>query len=157
MSKINNIPGNDDTVVTLTYEDHHEGWHSTGELEEDSVGQTDTAEQLASVITDYRLQARLPWGDTNALDAMRSQDLLEDYERGTEDFTGYVTEKIKENFMELDGLIECSIEQYDHKRGKCTVSSELVVNLGNLKSSPYSASGWTASVDHNDGTFSVDL
>ena len=149
MSKINNIPGNNDTIVTLTYEDHHEGW--------DSIAQTGTAEQLAYILTNYSLQAKTPWGENNALDVMRDQDLLEDYERGDEDFTGYVTEKIKENFMELDSLIECSIEQYDHKRGKCTVSSELVVTLGNLKESPHSASGWTASVDHNDGTFSVDL
>ena len=37
MSDVNNIPGNDDTVVTLTYEDRHEGWHSTGELETEAA------------------------------------------------------------------------------------------------------------------------
>jgi hypothetical protein len=157
MSDVNNIPGNDDTIVTLTYEDRHEGWHSTGDLPEEAVNETFTADQVASVITDYNLGATTSWGDSNALDEMRDQGLLDDYERGDFDFDTYVTEQIKENFYELDSLIETSIEQYDHKRGVCTVSSTLKTTLGQLKQSPGSASGWTASVDHNGGTFSVDL
>ena len=98
MSDVNNIPGNDDTIVTLTYEDRHEGWHSTGELENEAVNETVTADQVASVITDYKLGATTEWGDGNALDELRDQDLLEDYERGSFDFENYVTEQIKENF-----------------------------------------------------------
>jgi hypothetical protein len=59
--------------------------------------------------------------------------------------------------MELDSLIECSIEQYDHKRGKCTVSTEFTTTLGNLKESPISAIGWTATVEHDDGEFSINV
>ncbi len=157
MSDVNNIPGNDDTVVTLTYEDRHEGWHSTGELETEAVNETFTADQVASVITDYKLGATTAWGDNNALDELREQEFLDDYERGDFDFDTYVAESIKENFYELDSLIETSIEQYDHKRGVCTVSSTLKTTLGQLKQSPGSVTGWTASVDHNGGTFSVDL
>tara|TARA_B100000073_G_scaffold237701_1_gene198919 strand:+ start:1630 stop:2103 length:474 start_codon:yes stop_codon:yes gene_type:complete len=157
MSDVNNIPGNDDTIVTLTYEDRHEGWHSTGELESEAVNETFTADQVASVITDYKLGATTAWGDNNALDELREQEFLDDYERGDFDFDTYVAESIKENFYELDSLIETSIEQYDHKRGVCTVSSTLKTTLGQLKQSPGSVSGWTASVDHNGGTFSVDL
>tara|TARA_R100000152_G_scaffold744_1_gene268 strand:- start:297 stop:770 length:474 start_codon:yes stop_codon:yes gene_type:complete len=157
MSDVNNIPGNDDTVVTLTYEDRHEGWHSTGDLPDEAVNETFTAEQVASVITDYKLGATTGWGNNNALDELREQDFLDDYERGDFDFDTYVAETIKENFWELDSLIETSVEQYDHKRGVCTVSSTLKTTLGQLKQSPGSASGWTASVDHNGGTFSVDL
>jgi hypothetical protein len=157
MSNVNNIPGNEDTIVTLTYEDRHEGWHSTGDLPEDALQQTCTADQVASVITDYKLEAKTSWGDNNALDEMRDKDLLEDYDRGNYDFDGFVTEAIKENFWELDSLIETSIEQYDHKRGVCTVSSTLKTTLGQLKQSPGSASGWTATVEHNGGSFSVDL
>jgi len=157
MSDVNNIPGNDDTVVTLTYEDRHEGWHSTGDLPDEAVNETFTAEQVASVITDYKLGATTGWGNNNALDELREQDFLDDYERGDFDFDTYVAETIKENFWELDSLIETSVEQYDHKRGVCTVSSTLKTTLGQLKQSPGSASGWTASVDHNGGTFSIDL
>jgi len=157
MSDVNNIPGNDDTIVTLTYEDRHEGWHSTGELEEEAVRETVTADQVASVITDYTLAATVGWSDNNALDELRDQDLLDSYERGSLAFEEHVTEAIKDNFYELDSLIETSIEQYDHKRGVCTVSSTLKTTLGQLKESPFSASGWTASVEHNGGTFSVVL
>lgn len=157
MSDVNSIPGSDDTVVTLTYEDRHEGWHSTGDLPEEAVSETVTADQVASVIADYTLSATTAWGDNNALDELRDQDLLDDYVRGDFGFEDYLAEQIKENFWELDSLIETSVEQYDHKRGVCTVSSTLKTTLGQLKQSPYSASGWTASVDHNGGTFSVDL
>lgn len=157
MSDVNNIPGNDDTIVTLTYEDRHEGWHSTGELETEAVNETVTADQVASVITDVNLGATTAWGDSSALDELRDRDLLEDYERGSFDFDAYVTEQIKENFWELDSLIETSIEQYDHKRGVCTVSSTLKTTLGQLKQSPGTVLGWTASVDHNGGTFSIYL
>mgnify|MGYP001209975646 CR=1 FL=1 len=34
---INNLNVTDDTIVTLKYEDSHEGWHSTGELESEAI------------------------------------------------------------------------------------------------------------------------
>ena len=157
MSNVDKIPGNDDTIVTLSYEDHHEGWHSTGELESESVVETCTADQVAQLITDPDLKVKTSFGDELAIDVLRDNDYLEDYERGSYDFDNYVTEQIQENFWELDSLIECSIEQYDYKRGKCTVSAELTTTLGELKQSPSSARGWTASVDHNGGTFSVEI
>ena len=157
MSKVNKIPGNDDTIVTLTYEDHHEGWHSTGDLEEQSVEQTCTADRVMGLILDPDLSVKTSFGDEAAIDVLRDGDYLEGYERGSFDFDDYVVGQIKENFMELDSLIECSIEQYDYKRGKCTVSSELTTTLGSLKKSPHAAVGWTATVDHDDGSFSIDL
>ena len=49
---INNLNVTDDTIVTLKYEDSHEGWHSTGELEDDAVMETNTANAIAELITD---------------------------------------------------------------------------------------------------------
>jgi hypothetical protein len=157
MSNINKIPGNDETVVVLSYQDHHEGWHCTGDLEESAVSETCTASQVAGVIINNDLKATTSWGDDLAIDVLRGQDMLDSYERGEEDFEYFVTAAIKENFWELDAIIECNTEQYDHKRGRCTVSSEVKVTLGNLKKASHAVSGWTASVEHNDGTFSIDL
>jgi hypothetical protein len=157
MSKVNNIPGDKNTIVVLSYQDYHEGWHCNGELEESAVSETFTARSIATVITDKELKATTSWGEDLAIGVLREQDMLESYERGEEMFEDFVTDTIKENFWELDALIECNIEQYDHKRGRCTVSSELKTTLGNLKKAPHSVSGWTASVDFNGGTFSVDL
>jgi hypothetical protein len=157
MSDVNNIPGNDDTIVTLTYEDRHEGWHSSGDLEENAVRETSTADMVAELILDKQLAVTTNYGDENALEAMRNTDFLDEYERGEYAFEQFIAETIRENPFDLDEFVEFTTEQYDHKRGVCTVSSTLKTTLGQLKQSPGSASGWTASVDHNGGTFSVDL
>ena len=160
MSNINKIPGNDDTVVVLSYEDHYEGWHCTGELENEAVSETCTASRVASVVINNDLKAKPVGayrGDELAINILREEDMLDDYERGEGGFEDFVTDTIKENFWDLRDLIECSIEQYDHKRGCCTVSSEVKVTLGNLKTTDHGLAGWTASVEHNDGKFSINL
>ena len=154
---INNLDVSDDTTVTLNYEDRHEGWHSTGELESEAVRETSTADMVAELITDKALQVRTSFGDELALDALRDTDLLEDYERGEYAFQQFIAETIRENPWDVDEFIEFSTEQYDHKRGSCTVSAQFTTTVANLKEGPYSATGWTASFEHSGGTFSFDL
>ena len=155
---VNDIPVKDEeAVVTLSYEDDYEGWHCRDEFVEDAVNNTDTAMRVAELVTDTQLQVVTAYGNESALELLREQEMLEDYVRGDEMFTDYVEEQIRENFYDLDGLIETEIEQYDHKRGRCTVSAEFKTTLGNLKKSPETASGWTVKVKHGNGTFSVDL
>ena len=155
---VNDIPVKDEkAVVTLSYEDDYEGWHCRDEFVEDAVNNTDTAMRVAELVTDTQLQVVTSYGNENALELLREQEMLEDYERGDEMFADYVEEQIRENFYDLDELIETEIEQYDHKRGKCTVSAEFKTTLENLKKSPETASGWTVKVKHGNGTFSVDL
>ena len=67
---INNLNVTDDTIVTLKYEDSHEGWHSTGDLEDDAVFETNTANAIAELITDKDLLVRTAFGDEVALDSM---------------------------------------------------------------------------------------
>lgn len=159
MSNVDNIPGNDDTVVRLSYEDFHDGWHCNGDLEEDSLERTDTAERLANVILDPDLRATSAFNTSGALLVrLREQGMLDSYERGGDyEFHQHVTDQIKENFMQLDDLIECSIEQWDYKRGRCTVTAQVRATLGRVKESPWELRGWTATVEHNGGSFSVEL
>lgn len=154
---INNLDVTDDTIVTLKYEDSHEGWHSTGELESEAVRETGTADMVAELITDKTLQVKTSFGDELALDALRDTDLLEEYDRGDFAFEQFIAETIRENPWEADGFVEFSTEQYDHKRGRCTVSAEFVTTVANLKEGVDNATGWTASFDHAGGTFSFDL
>ena len=155
---VNDIPVKDEeAVVTLSYEDDYEGWHCRDEFVEDAINNTDTAMRVAELVTDTQLQVVTAYGNESALELLREQEMLEDYVRGDEMFADYVEEQIRENFYDLDGLIETEIEQYDHKRGRCTVSAEFKTTLGNLKKSPETASGWTVKVKHGNGTFSVDL
>jgi len=161
---INNLNVTDDTVVTLKYEDSHEGWHSTGDLESDAVFETNTANAVAELITDRDLQVRTTFGDETALESLRSSDLLEEYERGSFEFEEFIADVIKQKTYECDNLIEFETIQYDHKRGRCEVTSELTTTVGNLKKAAeagdgdiYSLTGWTASFEHSGGTFSTDM
>ena len=154
---INNLDVTDDTIVTLKYEDSHEGWHSTGELESEAVRETSTADMVADLITDKTLQVRTCFGDELALDALRDTDLLEEYDRGDFAFEQFIAETIRENPYDVDEFVEFSTEQYDHKRGNCTVSAEFTTTVANLKEGVDSATGWTASFEHAGGTFSFDL
>ena len=154
---INNLDVTDDTIVTLKYEDSHEGWHSTGELESEAVRETGTADMVADLITDKTLQVRTSFGDELALDALRSTDLLEEYDRGDFAFEQFIAETIRENPWDADEFVGFSTEQYDHKRGRCTVSAEFTTTIANFKQGFSAATGGTASFDHAGGTFSFDL
>jgi len=154
---INNLDVTDETIVTLTYEDRHEGWHSTGDLEENAVRETDTADRVAGLIIDPQLAVCTSFGDTNALEAMREGDFLEDYERGSHGFEEYIAETIRENPHDLDEFVEFSTEQYDHKRGCCTVSAEFTTTVRNLKESIHAASGWNVTIPLSAGEFSTTL
>ena len=154
---INNLDVTGDTIVTLKYEDSHDGWHSTGELESEAVRETSTADMVAELITDKTLQVKTSFGDELALEALRGTDLLEEYERGDFAFEQFIAETIRKNPYDTDEFVEFSTEQYDHKRGNCTVSAEFTTTIGNLKEGAPGATGWTASFEHAGGVFSFDL
>lgn len=154
---INNLDVTDETIVTLTYEDKHEGWHSTGDLEENAVRETDTADRVADLITDTQLAVRTSFGETNALEVMRDADFLEDYERGDFSFQQFIAETIRENPHDLDEFVEFSTEQYDHKRGCCTVSAEFTTTVANLKENIDAASGWGVSIPIEGGEFTTTI
>jgi len=155
---VNDIPVEDEkAVVTLSYEDNYEGWHYRDEFIEDAVSNTDTASRVAELVTDTQLQVVTAYGNETAIEVLREQELLEEYVRGDEVFEEFVEEQIRENFHDLDEFIECEVEQYDHKRGRCTVSAQFKTTLENLKKSPNTAAGWTVKVKHGSGTFSIDL
>ena len=150
---INNLDVTDDTIVTLRYEDRHEGWHSTGDLEENAVKETNTADMVAGLILDKQLAVTTNYGEENALDALRSTELLQEYDRGNFEFEEFIAATIRQNPYDLDEFVEFATEQYDHKRGVCTVSAQFKATIGNIKSSPSSVSGWEISVPTNNGNF----
>ena len=154
---INNLDVTDDTIVTLKYEDSHEGWHSTGELESEAVRETCTADMVADLITNKTLQVHTSFGNEPALDVLRDTDLLEDYDRGEFAFEQFIAETNRENPWDVDEFVDFRTEQYDHKRGSCTVSAEFTTTVANLKEGVDSVTGWTASFEHAGGTFSFDL
>ena len=105
---INNLDVTDETIVTLRYEDRHEGWHSTGDLEENAVRETSTADMVAGLITDTTLAVRTSFGDVNALEVMRESDFLDSYDRGDYAFEQFIAETIRENPYDLEDFVEFS-------------------------------------------------
>ena len=157
---INNLNVTDDTIVTLKYEDSHDGWHSTGELESEAVRETSTADMVAELITDKTLQVKTSFGDELALDALRGTDLLEEYERGDFAFEQFIAETIRENPYDADEFVEFSTEQYDHKRGNTTITATLSTTAGNLINSEDAVSGlsgWKAEFSTSNGNMTIEL
>tara|TARA_R110000765_G_scaffold13730_1_gene40954 strand:- start:8 stop:481 length:474 start_codon:yes stop_codon:yes gene_type:complete len=140
--------------VTLSTEDGAEIIHYTGEdYEGETIRESGIANSLACLVTSQHLP------NNTIIEEMRSDGLLDDYERGSYEFEEYVTETIAENGYE-SGFLDVSTEHYDHKRGYTSVKAELEITLGELfaaaKESPYLFSGWGVAVETPMGTLNVE-
>ena len=154
IDKIKALNLSKDSEVTLSYEDGTDVFvHNETEVET-ALEDTDVVETLASLITTPGLNVKTQYGQ-NPMDSLREEGLLEDYERGSGDFTEYVTSAIRENFYDVD-LIDYSTEKYDHKRGFCTLSTEVKVSAEDLFNSGADISQWTVSVKTDSGTLTID-
>tara|TARA_R100000030_G_scaffold94199_1_gene80866 strand:- start:59 stop:526 length:468 start_codon:yes stop_codon:yes gene_type:complete len=149
--KIKALGVEDDTMVNFSYEDGCDVFHFNETHIETAMSETGFAYTLAEAITSGVLYDN----GNEILEEMRTADLLEEYERGDEAFTDFVSEVIEENYWEYDWL-EFSTEKYDHKRGHTTVSAEFDVRLGDLKDYSAPLSGWTTSVQTPNGYLTVE-
>jgi len=128
--------------------------HYTGEAEETAVSETGTIEALVDAA-----RSGVKFNE-NLIEDMRDQDHLENYDRGDFDFQNYCTEVITENFYDYHDYIECSTEQYDHKRGSTTVTATLTVTVANLleeESGLDSLNGWKAEFLTDTGNMTIEL
>ena len=142
------------TAVGLIYEDDADVFHFRGDAEETAVNETGTVEALVEAArSGIKFQEDL-------IEDMRDQDHLEEYERGDFDFENYCTEIIKENFHDYYDYIECSTEQYDHKRGNTTVTATLTSTVEWLLASEdgvNNLSGWKAEFTTEHGNMTIEL
>ena len=145
-----------DTEVTFTYDEGTDVMHYTGDAEENAVGETSTINRLIEI---SRCGMTL---NEDLIDDMRDQGHLDEYERGSYDFEGYCTETVAENFYDYDDYISTSIEQYDHKRGFCTVTATVTTTVQNIIDSAepgddLAVGGWKASFDSPSGSMTIDI
>ena len=152
--KLQEMNLNGESKVVLSTEDGADIIHYTGEdYEGDTVRETGIATSLASLVTSKHL------ANNAAIEELRDEGYLDDYERGSYEFEEYVAGAIAENWYEL-GLLEVDTKHYDHKRGYTNVKAELEITLGELlaadKESPYLFSGWEVAVDTPMGTLNVE-
>ena len=140
--------------VVLSTEDGAEIVHYTGEdYEGETVRETGIADSLANLVTNKHL------ANNTAIEEMRNDGYLDDYERGSYEFESYVAEAIAENWHEY-GFLSVSTDHWDHKRGYTNVSAELEITLNELlfanKESPYLFSGWDVAVETPMGVLNVE-
>jgi len=141
----------DDTNITLTYEDGCDVLHYTDDHISNAVSETGICSILAEAIADGPLYR----SGNEVLQEMRDEGLLDEYPRDGSGFVDYVAEVIADNYWDYDWL-EYSTSRYDHKRGYTTFTLEFDVPYSELKDNPHSFSGWTASVDTENGTLTLD-
>ena len=151
--KLQSLNLDDDAIITLVYEEGTDVFvHNETEVE-DAMSNTNVINEFASLISQSKLDARNPWSG-NILEHLRNEDYLEDYSRNGE-FQEYLAETLTENFYDTE-LIEYSTEKYDHKRGFTTLTAKVEVPFSNfVKVNPF-VSGWTVSVETENGTLSFD-
>ncbi len=144
----------DDAMIHLTYQEGADVFHFNETEIETALSQTSVVSEFASLIAQSGLDVRTRW-QGNVLEHLRSEQYLDDYERGSFDFEDYLTDTITENFYDVE-LIEYSTEKYDHKRGFTTLTAEVQIPYENfVKVRPFIA-GWNISVETDNGTLSFD-
>ncbi len=134
----------DDACVTLSYSEGCDVWHINESHVQESVCETETAALVAGLLASgvpvYGSYGEVSEGN-DILNDMRAQDVLEDYERGDECFEDYLTEKLQETIYDGEYSIEYSTTQYDYKRGRCDISTEVRVRAGDLYAADDATSG----------------
>lgn len=147
-----NLPN--DAMMTLTYEEGADVFHYNETEVETALSETSVVNEFASLVAQSKLDVRNRWSG-NILEHLRSEDYLEEYERGSYEFEDFLAETIRDNFYDVD-LIEHSTEKYDHKRGYTTLTAEVQVPVANfIEVSPF-VSGWKISVQTDNGTLTFD-
>jgi len=154
IEKLASLNLSEDAVATLTYEDGTDVFHYNESEIDTALAETDVVEHLADLISTPGLKVRDAWNSTLILDSLRENGNLEDYERGSNNFSDYLTGMINENFHELD-IIDTATEKYDHKRGFTTLTATVKVSVQNLISSHPHLGAWGVEVQTENGVLKL--
>ena len=147
--KIKALGVTDEASVTFEWEEGCDVFHYNETHVETAMGETNAANELAEAITEGVFYAK----GSSVLEEMRDDGLLDEYERGSENFADFVADVIGESFYDYD-WIEQSTQRFDHKRGWTDLSMRLSIPLGYLKEDSYNYNplpNWTCQVRDGKG------
>ena len=154
VKRLQSLNLSEDAMITLTREEGTDVFvHNETEVE-DAMNETSVIHDFASLIANTKLDARNRWSG-NIIQHLRENDFLDEYERGTFAFEDFLADTLTENFYDTD-LIEYSTEKYDHKRGFTTLTAQVEIPFANFAEVNPFISGWTVSVETENGTLSFD-
>jgi len=153
-NKLREMNLDETSKVVISTEDGAEVFHYTGDdYEGDTIRGSGIAGSLANLVTSEHLRGN------PAIEELRDEGYLDDYERGSYDFENYVATAIAENWHEL-GLLDVSTDHWDHKRGYTNVKAELQITLSDLfdadSQNPYLFRGWDVAVQTPMGVLNVE-
>ena len=134
--------------VTLSMEEGEDVLHYLDDYKHDFVGGSNLAYELAELVSDPRFKGN------EYIKEMREEGLLDDYERGLDEFHDYVAEVITEGWFDYD-WIETETERLDHKRGFLTARIEFETTIQELLDSEMVLMGWEARINHPHGTLEI--
>ena len=154
IKKLQSLNIEPDAMIHLRYEEGADVFHFNETEIETALSETSVVQEFASLISNSKLDVRTRWHG-NVLQHLRDEDYLEDYERGTFEFEEYLAGTISENFYDVE-LIDYSTEKYDHKRGYTTLTADVQIPFASFAEQAPFISGWTVSVETDNGTLTFD-
>ena len=125
-SKVLTLNFPESTPVTLSYVDGADVVHANDDYYDYVYNATGVFETASALV------ASSAFPNNQVLQAIRENDLLEDYERGSHSFEDFVCETMRATNWE-HCFIDGTLEQYDYKRGYYRVKFEFPTTLGQLK------------------------
>ena len=153
LDSLKNLNLQEDAIIELSFEDGCDCFMHTGDAVETAISETDVVDRLADLVATPGLEVATQYGE-DILESLRSESLLEDYERdGT--FADFLSSTFRENFFDLD-IIESTVEAYDYKRGFCTLTAVVSTTLDQLIEASPDLVGWKAEVEAHGGKLIID-
>jgi hypothetical protein len=140
--------------VTLTYSMGTDVFVHNETAIETAINETDVIDEFCSVLAALGDTAKCNFGGSSIMGGLRKEGFLDGYARDYT-FEEYLYNVIEENFWDQEH-IESTVEQYDHKRGFCTLEVNLKVPLQELIERQPSIHGWKVSVPLSTGTLILD-
>jgi len=144
-----------DTMVSLSYSEGASVFVHNDTAVDTAVENTDVISVFSELVATPKLNVYDNWGN-HVLNDLRNSTYLDAYEPRDFYFSEFITQTLVENFCDIE-FIDASVEQYDYKRGYCTLSADVRVPIDELLTNEnVSVGGWTISVKTDHGTLTFE-
>jgi len=143
IKKLKELGAEETDFVTLSYAAGTDVWHINESHVGETVAETDTASMLAGL-----LAAPVPVYNYGSaiLEEMRFNGALEAYDHEGW-FEEYLTEVLTTTIYDGEYGLDYSTKQYDYKRGFCTISTKVQIQVSDVYALGESADSCVAGFD----------
>lgn len=149
-----------DTSVTLTYSDGCDVFIHNDTAIETALKETNTVTAFSRLVEHLAAVS----DETHWILEQLRDDYVIDYDDEEDDagnvspvrldFTD-ISDALDENFGE-QSFIESTIERYDHKRGRCTLTATVDSTVAEILKNPPDLTGWDIMVETDNGMLTIE-